>query len=511
LLIEKRLGGYEHTWQAAEPDAPQNVDPTKFGGKVPHVAVVGCGLAGLSAAHRLALRGVKVTVFEKDAWLGGKVGSWMETLDSGVEAPIDHGFHAFFHHYYNLNRWVVELDLRRFQVEIPIYRILTREREVLDFRADVGGAPGLNLLGLAKEGLFKISDLLKPSVMHMAEFFRYNDPKTFERHDNQSFEDFARKVGLPRNLLVVFRTFARTFFAEDDKISQAELIKSFHFFYLSHPHGLACRYIRGNYRDQFLNPIRAALEAQGVDFRLSTAVEKIEKVNDSFRVHTAEDAVEFDAVVLAPNVQAVRKIWDASPDLARNDSALSERLGKMKAGQRYAVMRIWLVGVSPEDEPVFVGTDRFQLLDSMFFLDRIDPDVASCARPLAGDEPIRVIELHSYAVPDSMKDRAEVEAAFFDELYHYYPELKDARVLQRQLQLKDDATALHKGMAEARPGTTTADPRLLLAGDWVRLPFPAMLMEAAHTSGAIAANELLQQWGLARHRVTSVPRKGLLG
>ena len=249
-LIEKRLGGYEHTWQAAEPDAPQNVDPTKFGGKVPHVAVVGCGLAGLSAAHRLALRGVKVTVFEKDAWLGGKVGSWMETLDTGAEAPIDHGFHlvcvsdgdrvryfgmrggfvsplfqafqtfpcstwygvgcrkcvavlsfsqthinaerlslkltrrcthqgfhAFFHHYYNLNRWVVELDLRRFQVEIPIYRILTREREVLDFRADVGGAPGLNLLGLAKEGLFKIADLLKPSSMFMAEFFRYNDPR----------------------------------------------------------------------------------------------------------------------------------------------------------------------------------------------------------------------------------------------------------------------------------------------------------------------------------------------
>jgi len=37
-----------------------------------NVGVIGSGLAGLAAACTLAARGHKVTVFEKNAWLGGK-------------------------------------------------------------------------------------------------------------------------------------------------------------------------------------------------------------------------------------------------------------------------------------------------------------------------------------------------------------------------------------------------------------------------------------------------------
>ena len=43
-----------------------------------HVAVVGSGLAGLSAACTLAARGHKVEVFEKNPWLGGKAAQLRE-------------------------------------------------------------------------------------------------------------------------------------------------------------------------------------------------------------------------------------------------------------------------------------------------------------------------------------------------------------------------------------------------------------------------------------------------
>jgi isorenieratene synthase len=50
-----------------------------------------------------------------------------------------------------------------------------------------------------------------------------------------------------------------------------------------------------------------------------------------------------------------------------------------------------------------------------------------------------------------------------------------------------------------------------LAGDWVKIHTPAMLMESAFTSGLIAANHLLAQQGLQEEPIHSVPRRGILG
>ena len=45
---------------------------TARGGNDDHVGIIGGGLGGLSAACTLAARGYRVTLFEKNEWLGGK-------------------------------------------------------------------------------------------------------------------------------------------------------------------------------------------------------------------------------------------------------------------------------------------------------------------------------------------------------------------------------------------------------------------------------------------------------
>ena len=61
----------------------------------------------------------------------------------------------------------------------------------------------------------------------------------------------------------------------------------------------------------------------------------------------------------------------------------------------------------------------------------------------------------------------------------------------------------------ARLGETDL-PNLFLAGDWVKLPFPAMLMEAAYSAGLVSANAILAREGLRQNAVQSVPLRGLL-
>ena len=66
----------------------------------PHVAVIGGGFTGLSAALRLLNTGCRVTLFEADDALGG--------LASGFDIG-GQKLERFYHHWFNNDRYVVEL------------------------------------------------------------------------------------------------------------------------------------------------------------------------------------------------------------------------------------------------------------------------------------------------------------------------------------------------------------------------------------------------------------------
>ena len=126
-IIEKRLGGYKQQINRIETAQPTRLQSDK------RVAVIGAGIAGLSAASLLSERGFQVTLFEKNNFLGGKVGSWEAILNNGQPVQVEHGFHAFFRQYYNLRRlmdnWQVTQHLR----PIDDYLIATREQGRVSF------------------------------------------------------------------------------------------------------------------------------------------------------------------------------------------------------------------------------------------------------------------------------------------------------------------------------------------------------------------------------------------
>ena len=109
-----------------------------------------------------------------------------------------------------------------------------------------------------------------------------------------------------------------------------------------------------------------------------------------------------------------------------------------------------------------------------------------------------------------MLPAAELRAAMWRELSSLLPELAGARILHDEFQQQSNFTRLAPGDHARRPGTATPLPNLMLAGDWVRLPAPASLMEAAAMSGKLAANAVLEREGLRQEVVPTVALKGPL-
>lgn len=491
LLVRARLGPYRVQVNVVDPKLPRSLTTPRT------VAVLGGGLAGISAASTLAARGYAVTIFEAQPYLGGKLGSWPFKLSGGETEWVSHGFHAFFRHYYNLNRFLDGLGIRQKFKAISDYRIVFAGGDELTF-GELDNTPILNLLSLARRGVYRLGDALKsPTRDLMGLFLEYDSKKTFEQLDGMSFAEFDRLAKLPPRLKLAFNTFARAFFSDEHVLSMAELVKSFHFYFLGHDIGLTYDHPAEDYEASLLTPIRAHLAQRGVTLKLGTRVTQLARENGAFQVNGAP----FDKVVLATDVVGTRALVTG----ARGLEGISSKLGDLEPGQRYAVLRLWIDKAARQTLPVFVISDRVRLLDAITFYERTEAESGRYVERHGGS----VLELHSYAVPDDLPDD-QVKPLLLEEAFKFLPELVGMKVRDEHFQLRRDFTSFHLGADAKRPGTESGVPGLVCAGDWVKLPFPSMLMEAAFSSGLVAANSLLRADGLQEEPVDSVPLRGLL-
>ena len=493
--IRRKLGGYKVLINTID-----RALPTRLAGSH-RVAIVGAGLGGIASAALLGERGFQVSLFERNSYLGGKVGSWPVEFSDGSRTQIDHGFHAFFRHYYNLRAFLEKIGATGHLKTIDDYLILTRDGRSFGFR-DIAAPPLLNILSLGRNGFYRFSEVLfQPAAWRMREFLKYDEARTFARFDSISFAEFADRSRLPATLRLVFSTFARAFFAPGAKLSMAALIKSFHFFYLSHGHALFYDYFTTNYADALIEPAREHLLQHRVSIKLDCPLAETARSGNKFAV-----AGEiFDSLILAADVNGTREICRNSPWVGALSPLTAQKVTALEASDGYAVYRLWLDRRDRRKLPAFIITEKRELLDAVTFYHAFDGESARWAQASGGG----VYELHCYALPHAAGEETELKAAFMAEFLAYFPELRGARIVRDYLQVKRDFPAFHTGLNQQRPGVTTGVPGFYLAGDWVKIPSPAMLMEAAFTSGLLAANEILTQLGLQQEPVYSVPLRGI--
>jgi carotenoid phi-ring synthase / carotenoid chi-ring synthase len=492
--IEKRLGGYKIQLNKIDSSLPEKLSKEKS------VGIIGGGLAGVSAAIFLAERGFSIKIFEKEKYLGGKVGSWPVKFDDGFSTQVEHGFHAFFRQYYNLRNLLKKIDAFKYLIPIDDYLILTKNYGNFGFK-ELDTVPVLNILSMAKTGIYSYKDaMLNPGFRKMTSLLSYNREKTFSKFDTVSFKDFADDVKLPPEMQLMFTTFSRAFFAEPQYISMAELIKSFHSYFLSNDLGLLYDVLNDDFEDTLWKPAKNYLSKYNSTISLDSKITSFKKDGDQFMINDER----FDYAIIASDVKGTKSIIQNSDYFKNEHPVFYNQMTGLKQSQRYSVLRVWIDKDLRQGVPFFIFTDALRILDSVTIYHRMEKTSEEWVKKNGGG----IFELHSYAVPDDFP-QVDIGNQFLKEFEEYFPEIKGYKVKYEYLQVKDDFTAFHTNLYKSRPTVKTEVENLFLAGDWVKLENPAMLMEAAATSAIYASNLIFNKEGLKEASLLSVPLKGI--
>lgn len=492
--IRNRLQNYKVSLNSPDTDLPFNIFTPK------KVAVIGGGLAGISTACNLSERGFKVDLFEKENFLGGKVGSW--TFNSnGEKLRAEHGFHGFFRQYYNLRSFLKRIGAYHHLIPIDDYVILFDKNKKQGFKG-LDNTPLYNIWGLRKFGIVDWKTFLNPMALPFLNLLKFDSDTTYKKFDSESFADFARRTRMNEKMRLVFNSFSRAFFSEPEDMSMAELIKSFHFYFLSNEEGLLYDVLDDDFQLSFISYCEAFLKKHNVNTRYKEPVNSFEKANAGFLVN-GED---FDYCVLCTDVKHTKQLIAGAKGFEPY-SGTTRKLTTLKQSGRYAVYRLWTDRFEADSTlPFFIFTDRLKCLDSVTLYHKMEKESAEWSKKNNGG----IFELHSYSVPKNIMDDKELKTQLLLELFHYFPELKGMHHKHEYFQHRDDFPGFHTGEHASRPEVETEVPGLYLAGDWVKMDNCAMLMEAAYTSGAMAANYIMQNEGLRTNVIESVPVKGLL-
>ena len=197
-----------------------------------HVVVIGGGLAGLAAATVLAERGARVTLLERDSYLGGRAGAWSDRLCDGTPFQMERGFHAFFRQYYNLRQLLRRVDPELgFLGPTTDYPILTPTGN--ESFAGLSHSPLRNIATLTwRTETLGLRDLIKVNVPAAMEMLRFERGYTYGQFDRQTagaYLDSLRFPPLARQRLL--HVFAHSCFNPQADMSAAELLQMMHFYF----------------------------------------------------------------------------------------------------------------------------------------------------------------------------------------------------------------------------------------------------------------------------------------
>jgi squalene-associated FAD-dependent desaturase len=447
-----------------------------------HVAIVGAGLAGLAAACALANSGVRVTLFERRPWAGGKAYSFVER-ETG--ALVDNGQHIFMRcttAYVAFLRRLGTLGLTRRQrrLHVPVFDARGR-------RSDLWAAPlppPLHL-GPAFAAYRHLAAADKARVAWAIMAMQRLAPSRREELNGITLAAWLRGHGQSDTAIAGFwdLIIVPTLNARSADVSAAQALFVFQEGFLKSAEATAIGLPAVPLSRLHVEPALAYVRRHGGEVRLGCGVHRIEVEDGAVctLVTTSGERVPVDACIVAVPPRRVGEL-------------LPERYASLPPFAALAVMpvapivnlHLWFDGpVAPFTFAAFTGCE----LQWVFNQTRI------ALAPESGSEHLAVSLSAAGAYIEMSK--GELLARFLPQIEAALPAARGRKLLRAAVIKEPDATFVPVPGLK-RPGVVTPVRGLYLAGAYTATGWPAT-MESAVRSGEEAAQAALAAPAMADH------------
>jgi len=457
--------------------------------RAPQIAVVGGGLAGVSAALACADAGASVRLFEARAWLGGATFS---TEKRGLH--VDNGQHVFMRCCTAYRGLLARLGVEHLvalqdRLAVPV---LAPGRPCAWIRRHALPAPAHlapSLLGFPHLPL-----AARLRAAQVARGFAALDPDD-RQLDERSLGDWLAERGVRDGASLAFwdlliRPTLNVRAADASLALAARVLRTG---FLDRADAADIGVAAVPFAELHDAPSRRALVGAGAALELSAAVRGVAVDRQVARsepkasggqqggvtIALAGESVRADAVILAlpPDVAA-----RVAPAVAGLDAAALARLG----ASPIVNLHVWF-DRAVTDLPLAAGWDT----PLQWIFDRTRA---------AGAPRGQVLTVSLSAADEWLgRSRAELRAHFLPAFAALFPAARDAQVLDFIVQSDPAATFRQvPGTRRLRPGAATRHPAVFVAGAWTDTGWPAT-MESAVRSGAEAARAALHSLARAPH------------
>lgn len=507
------------------------------------VAVLGGGVAGLTAAHELAERGFEVTVYEARAF-GGKARSIPVPgtgRDGRPDLPGEHGFRFFPGFYQNLPDTMRRIPVAGNAdgvwsnlISVPEARFSRRDADDILLALPDGITAPTTPEAIRETLAGTITTMSKMPPAEAAYFANrllvFNsscEARRFGQWEHTSWQDFVRGHERSHEFrALVSRSLTSIMVAAKEDLASTRTIGSMGEQFLGNPLGLGNdggldRVLDNTTNTAWIDPWVQHLRGLGVRFELGARVEELTMRDRRVSGARIGDGrtVEADYFVVALPVEQARTLWSAQVLAAAPELAATERL-----------FVDWMNGLQIYfRSPLNISRGHTAFVDSPWSLTSIsqnqlwtqklntfgDGTVADCLS----------VDISDWHTPGILYGKPAEECTheeIFREVWAQLAEhLNDREQLLRPVDVHswfldpgitwqgsrnanaDPLLINTAGSWDARPEPHGSIENLFLASDYVRTDVDLATMEGANESARAAVNALLDVAGSPAARCTT--------